>query len=220
MRPRKSPSASFVMASTILVIDDDPIAHETIEGLLVREGHTFVHAESAPRAYAILEQTPVDLVICDVCMPEVDGFEVCRTLKADERWRTIPIVLLTALDGEDDMVLGLEAGADEFLSKPVEKVVLRARVRAMLRIREQYTSLARPRDLGALMIERRERLAAEANLSVREREVLELLMLGRTQDEIGTALGISPRTAKFHQANVLHKLGADSRSDLLRVLLG
>lgn len=206
---------------TVLVIDDEPSAHDTIAALLAREGHHLEHAADARAAFRILEQRPVDLVLCDVMMPEVGGLEVCRTLKAHAHWCTIPIVLVTALDGRDDIVSGLEAGADEFVSKPVERSVLRARVRAMLRIRQQYRELSRsrPRDLDSLMRERREQLASEANLSAREREVLDLLLLGRTQDEIGTALSISARTAKFHQANVLEKLGADSRADLLRVLL-
>ena len=209
------------MNKTILVIDDEPSARATVEALLTRDGYAFAQAASAKEAYHLLDVQEIDLILCDVMMPEIDGFEVCRTIKSHEQWRTIPIVLVTALDGQDDMVRGLEAGADEFLSKPVDKVVLRARVRVMLRIRQQYRELSRstPRDLDTLMHERREQLAAEANLSAREREVLELLLLGRSQEEIGTALGISARTAKFHQANVLAKLGAESRADLLRVLL-
>ena len=209
------------MNGRILVIDDEPSAHALLEGLLGRDGYAFAHASSAREAYEILEAQDIDLVLCDVVMPGTDGLEVCRVLKSHERWRTIPIMLITALASQDDMVLGLEAGADEFLGKPIDKVTLRARVRALLRIRQQYRDLSRrgPRALGALLHQRRDHLADAANLSARERQVLELLMLGRTKKEIGVVLGISTRTAKFHQTNLMTKLGAESRAGLLRLLL-
>ncbi|MFO0611581.1 MAG: LuxR C-terminal-related transcriptional regulator [Polyangiaceae bacterium] len=125
---------------------------------------------------------------------------------------------MTALDGDDDMVRGLEAGADEFLTKPVERVVLRARIRAMLRIRERFSELrTRAPDLAGLMRRRREDLCTTAALTTREREVLDLLLLGRTYQDIGTALGITSRTAKFHALRIFQKLGAESRVDLLRL---
>ncbi len=74
-------------------------------------------------------------------MPEMDGFEVCRLIKGDQRWQHIPIVLVTALDSKEDLVSGLDAGADEFVSKPVTTLELQARVRSMLRIKKQYDDL-------------------------------------------------------------------------------
>ena len=160
--PQSLRDRSPVMSEkTILVLDDDATAHILIEGLLKRDGYAFAHASSAAEAFRILEAISIELVICDAMMPETDGFEVCRVVKSHETWRTIPILMVTALDGQDDMVRGLEAGADEFLSKPVDKVVLRARVHALLRIREQYQELAhgRPRDLDSLVKRRRQDLA-------------------------------------------------------------
>jgi DNA-binding NarL/FixJ family response regulator len=167
-----------------------------------------------------LVQAGADLVLCDAIMPGVDGFELCRAIKAHPEWRYTPFILITALDGQSDLLRGLDAGADEFLTKPVDKVVLRARVRVMLRIRAQYREARRaPRDLDSMLRERREQLVAEAALSAREREVLDLLLLGRSHEEIGAALGIAIRTSKFHQGNILKKLGADSRVDLPRLFL-
>lgn len=137
---------------------------------------------------------------------------MCRALKADPRWRHVPIVLLTALSERGDVVRGLDAGADDFVTKPVDGAVLRARVRALLRVRDAYLEL----QAGAEVDRRAERIAA-AGLTAREREVLELLLLGRTHEDIAVALGISERTSKFHQANLLEKLGAESRMDLLRL---
>lgn len=204
----------------ILVIDDEQSARDTTEALLHLDGYEMHFAATGHDGLAHLGRAPVDLILCDVMMPGIDGFEVCRRVKAHPEWRFVPLILVTALDAAEDMVRGIDAGADELLTKPVQRVVLRARVRAMLRVRQHYAQAREsPRDLESLLRARREQLAAEAQLTAREREVLELLLLGRTQEEIGTALLISARTAKFHQQNLLRKLGADSRADLTRLFL-
>jgi DNA-binding response OmpR family regulator len=200
----------------IIVVDDEPSARDTIEALLHADNYRLELLADGADAVARLDGPPPGLVLCDVMMPGIDGFEVCRLIKAHPQWRYVPIILVTALAGEDDMVRGLEAGADEFLSKPVERVVLRARIRAMLRIRAQYQQL-HSRDLAEMLRDRRDQIAEDAKLTSREREVLDLLLLGRTHEEIGLAIGSSARTAKFHQANILRKLGAASRLDLMRI---
>lgn len=207
-------------AVRILVVDDEQAGLDTVEALLHADRYDLVFATRGRQALDRLAVGPVDLILCDVMMPGMDGYEVCRQVKAHPDWRFIPLILLTVLDGTDDMVRGLEAGADEFLTKPVERIVLRARVRSMLRIRKQYSELkANSPDLDALLRARRDQLARDAELSTREREVLDLLLLGRTHDDIAQILGISPRTSKHHQQSILLKLGADSRVDLVRLFL-
>lgn len=209
----------MIANARILVVDDERSARETIEALLTVDRYQLSFASNGREALEVLGRDPIDLVLCDVMMPVLDGFEVCRTIKAHVQWRFVPVILVTALDGQDDMVRGVEAGAEELLIKPVEKVVLRARIRSMLRVRAQYTQLqASASDLEGLAQSRRELVLRDAGLSEREREVLDLLLLGRSHDEIAAVLGISPRTSKFHQANILEKLGADSRVDLVRLL--
>jgi len=88
-----------------------------------------------------LEELEPDVILLDVMMPELDGFEVCQRIKADERWQHIPVILVTALDTQADLVRGLDAGADDFLAKPVNGSELRARVRSMLRIKKQQDEL-------------------------------------------------------------------------------
>jgi DNA-binding NarL/FixJ family response regulator len=206
--------------SIILIVDDEQSARATIEALLQTDQYSLLFASGGSEALALLEKQHVDLVISDVMMPKIDGLELCRKIKAHPQWRFIPVILVTALDGQDDMVRGLEAGADEFLSKPIERVVLRARVRAMLRVRAHYNQLrTSAADVDSLLRNRREQIVSGAKLSAREREVLELLLLGRTHEDIGTALGITARTSKFHQENILQKLGAESRIDLARLFL-
>lgn len=207
--------------SNILIVDDEPVACRTLEALLSPYGHSLQSVHSAKDALLQLGTGQPDLIITDVMMPIMDGFELCRQLKAHPDWRYIPIIIVTALDDEGEMCRGFDAGADEFLTKPISKSALRARVRVMLRIRQQYKDLLerQVRSAESLVRRRVEELALEMHLSSREREVLDLLLLGRNSDEIGTVLSISPRTAKFHQANILQKLGVESRNELIRLFL-
>jgi DNA-binding response OmpR family regulator len=201
------------------VVDDEASARDTIEALLQADRYRLEFAVDGAAAVERFAREPVDLVLCDVMMPKLDGYEVCRYAKADPRWRFVPIILITALDGRDDLVRGLEAGADDFLSKPIERMVLRAKVRAMLRVRRHYRQLQMPTNVDDLLRARRARVVEAAGLLPREREILDLLLLGRSHEDIGHVLGIAARTVKFHQAKLLAKLGADSRLDLARLFL-
>lgn len=202
----------------VLIVDDEGSARETLEALLHVDRYALRSVGSGREAFECLEAEPVDLVILDVMMPALDGFDVCRAIRAHPTWRYLSVILVTALDGQDDLVRGIEAGADDFLSKPVERIVLRARVRALLKIRQRYRELEqRSTDPDALLRQRRDRIASAAGLSDRERSVLNLILMGQGHEEIGAALGISARTAKHHQARILEKLNAESRIDLLRI---
>ena len=90
---------------------------------------------------ASLKELDPDVILLDVMMPGMDGLEVCQHIKTDKTWRHIPIILVTALDSKKDLAAGLEAGADDFFSKPVNGLELRARVRSMLRIKTQFDQL-------------------------------------------------------------------------------
>lgn len=125
----------------VLVVDDDPSARETTELLLMPEGYEIHFAVSGPDALSQLAQRQPDVILLDVMMPGMDGYEVCRRLKAAAAWRHIPVILVTALDTKENLAIGLEAGADDFVSKPVNKLELRARVRSMLRIKQRHDEL-------------------------------------------------------------------------------
>ena len=126
---------------TVLIVDDEPIACDMMAGFLVPDGYDLVIAHTGPEALARIEKHPPDVVLLDVMMPEMDGFDVCLRLKGDKRWRHIPIILVTALGGKDNLVRGFDAGADDFVYKPVDNIELRARVRSLMRIKEQYDEL-------------------------------------------------------------------------------
>src|SRR5690606_5243967 len=99
------------------------------------EYYQVVTATNGPDALRICQTETVDLVLLDVMMPEMDGFEVCRRLKADPRTAHLPVVLITALDQASDRLTGLEAGADDFLTKPVRDLALFSRVRSLTRLK-------------------------------------------------------------------------------------
>ena len=125
----------------ILIVDDEPKSLYAMEMLLSQESYEICFANNGESALTQVETEAPDLLLLDVMMPDVTGYEVCRRLRADSRWQQLPIVLVTALDRKEDIVEGLEAGADEFLTKPVNGSELRARVRTMLRIKHQYDEL-------------------------------------------------------------------------------
>jgi len=114
----------------ILVVDDEPTLVETIRYNLRREGHEVITATDGVQAIESARRDRPDLVILDLMLPKLDGFEVCRAIRRDQ---TMPILMLTAKDDEVDKVVGLELGADDYMTKPFSMRELLARVRAMLR---------------------------------------------------------------------------------------
>ena len=125
----------------ILIVDDEDVMRDVLEGLLLYQDYNLSFAVSGREALNRVAEIQPDLILLDVMMPEMNGFEVCQRLKADECWRHIPIILITALSGKDDLATGLDAGADDFVHKPFSNLELLARVRSMLRIKGQYDAL-------------------------------------------------------------------------------
>jgi two-component system cell cycle response regulator len=123
------------MSARVLVVDDVPANAKLLEARLTAEYFDVVTAASGAEALAICERAQCDIVLLDVMMPEMDGFEVCRRLKAGAKTHHIPVVMVTALDQPSDRVRGLEAGADDFLTKPVSDIALVARVRSLTRLK-------------------------------------------------------------------------------------
>ncbi len=117
----------------ILIVDDEPFQRMLIrETLSNNPQYTFSEAEDGVQAVARARHERPDLVLLDVMMPHMNGFQVCRALKTDPELRTIPIILVTALDKIEDRVNGLDAGADDFVNKPFEEEELQTRVRDIL----------------------------------------------------------------------------------------
>jgi len=123
---------------SILVIDDEPDNFDVIETFLNGQNYVLHYASGGQEALATLDTFNPDLILLDVMMPEIDGIEVCRQIKSSSKRQAVPIIMVTALNAKEDLARCLQSGADDFISKPVNAIELRARVQSMLRIKQQY----------------------------------------------------------------------------------
>ncbi|MBW3617336.1 MAG: PleD family two-component system response regulator [Proteobacteria bacterium] len=139
------------MTARILVVDDIEANVRLLEAKLTAEYYDVLTAYNGPEALARAAAEEPDIILLDVMMPGMDGFQVCRRLKNDPATRHIPVVLVTALDGRDDRIQGLEAGADEFLTKPIDEVMLLARVRSLTRLKAVMDELRQREASGRRM---------------------------------------------------------------------
>lgn len=125
----------------VLVVDDEPNNFDVIETFLSEQDYQLYYASSGDSALSILETVKPDLILLDVMMPGIDGMEVCQRIKAMPEWESVPIIMVTALTSKEDLARCLNAGADDFIGKPVNSTELRARVNSMMRIKQQYDSI-------------------------------------------------------------------------------
>jgi putative two-component system response regulator len=122
----------------ILVVDDEDRNLRLMEALLLPLGHEVILACDGREALKKVKSFPPDMILLDIMMPEMDGFETARRLKGDKETQIIPIVMVTSLNEVEDRVKALEAGADDFLNKPVEKTELIARVDSLLKVKAYH----------------------------------------------------------------------------------
>ena len=126
----------------VLVVDDTESARRTMRAHLSRPGYEVIEAESGLAALELLEDVEPDVILLDVMMPDIDGFETCARIKANPRLEPIPVVMCTALNSQADRNEGLSAGADEFLTKPVNGTELRLRIKALAKVKAYHDLLA------------------------------------------------------------------------------
>src|SRR6202163_1393752 len=131
------------VAGTILVADDQASNRELLEELLTAEGYKVASVSSGAAALEQMSIVPVDLVLLDVMMPDLTGFEVCEKIKANPDTYLIPVILVTALSDKHDRIEGIRAGADDFLTRPVDRTELLARVRSLLKLKLRTDELER-----------------------------------------------------------------------------
>jgi signal transduction histidine kinase len=136
--------------STILIVDDDKGGRDVLEAMLIGRGYNLVFAENGLEALKKAEEINIDLVLLDVMMPVMDGFEVCRSLRANPFFAEVPIILVTALDDRDSRLKGIEAGADDFVTKPFDHVELRARVQTITRLNRYRQKLRESEKMASL----------------------------------------------------------------------
>jgi two-component system, cell cycle response regulator len=206
------------MTGRVLVVDDIFANVKLLEARLSAEYFDVLTAYSGKEALAVLEAERIDVVLLDVMMPAMDGFEVCRRIKSESRTMHVPVVMVTALDQASERVKGLEAGADDFLTKPVDDIALITRVKNLARLKtlndEMLLRMASGAELG---------IAAEGTAQAAKAECGGRILL--VEDQARTAQRIAAGLAGVHQVDVepdlqkaLIQLG-DKPYDLLIVSL-
>ena len=138
----------FVTKPRILCVEDEPDVLKFLEALLVPNGYEVIKVENGEEALGKIIEESIDLVLSDVLMPKIDGFELCKRIKADERCRNIPVILITGLSDKEDRIKGIESGAEDFISKPIDPREVLARIKMLLR-----TKALHERRIGELFIE-------------------------------------------------------------------
>jgi len=132
---RRTGFPGLIVTARVLIVDDIPTNVRLLEARLSAEYYDVVTASSGREALTICDNQDIDIVLLDVMMPEMDGFEVCQRLKSNPKTQHVPVLMITALDQSSDRVRGLEVGADDFLTKPVDDVQLMARVKSLVRLK-------------------------------------------------------------------------------------
>jgi putative two-component system response regulator len=185
---------------SILVVDDNPASSELLSELLSEEGYRLTAVQHAADAEAYIRGDPPDLILLDVVMPGKSGFELCRELKGDPVTRLIPIVMITGLSDRQDRLRGIEAGADDFLSKPFAPEELFARVRSLLKLKEFTDEL-----------ETAESVLCTLGLSVESRDPYtegHCERLAHDAEDLGSYLGLDQEClVALRRGGYLHDLG-------------
>jgi response regulator RpfG family c-di-GMP phosphodiesterase len=126
---------------TILCVDDEYANNQILEGLLVSNGYDVILSESGEEALEIITKQHVDLVLLDIMLPEMNGYDVCRKIKEDEQHRNIPVVMVTGLKSKDDRIKSIEAGAEDFINKPFDEMEILTRIRMLLKMKALHDRL-------------------------------------------------------------------------------
>ncbi|MBE9536194.1 MAG: response regulator [Proteobacteria bacterium] len=184
----------------ILVVDDNIANVELLEAYLSAAQYDVVKAFDGQEGLDKVHETMPDLILLDIMMPKLDGYEVCKQIKEDERTRFIPVVMITALTELEAKIKGLDVGADDFLSKPFNRLELMARVRSLLRIKSLHDDLDSSEDIIFTLA-----LALEAKDTYTAGHSERVAGLAR---ELAEEIGLSEEIrGRIHKAGILHDIG-------------
>src|SRR6266487_3765403 len=189
----------------ILVIEDEPEMRRNITALLRYHNYEPIAAENGRQGVEAARRHKPDLILCDVMMPELDGYAVLQALQTDPSLAGIPFIFLTAKGEKDDLRSGMNLGADDYLTKPVANADLVRAIEARLRRSEQHAKREfKPNFSSAQPLLR-------LGLTPRAAETLLWLSQGKTNSDIATILGITESTVKKHVQEIFEKLGVETR---------
>jgi DNA-binding NarL/FixJ family response regulator len=207
----------------ILIVDDDITLRTALIRYLQNRGYSVQEASSGAEALSLFEQNPPDVVVSDVIMPEMDGLEFCRRLRATRSGQLVPFIFLSSRKDVEDRVQGHQMGADDYLVKPFDPKELVAKIEAQLeRSRRIHSEIIR------LMQQSHVATSSAGSgtvtqitpeplpLTPAEEKVFWEVIQGFTNKQIGDRLFVSPRTVQTHLSNILSKLHLESRSQLIR----
>ncbi|MEM8807694.1 MAG: response regulator transcription factor [Cyanobacteria bacterium P01_G01_bin.38] len=200
----------------ILIVDDDNTLRAALTRYLEERGFLVRNASSGAEGLSLFQQDPPDLVVSDVMMPEMDGYEFCTELRAIRSGQLVPFIFLSGRSELNDRIQGHNIGADDYLVKPFHPKELIAKIEAQLE---------RSRRMHAEIIRMVQQVAAEPPvtspqeplpLTPAEEKVFWEVIQGFTNKQIGDHLFISPRTVQTHLSNILSKLSLENRAQLIR----
>lgn len=196
----------------LLLIDDDPNLILLVKDYLEFNGYQVLTANQGREAIKILEQNTPDLIICDVMMPEMDGYTFVQEIRENPRLEWLPIIFLSAKGHSKDRIKGLSQGADVYMVKPFEPDELVAQVQSTLNQSLRMMNNSNRKGDNSPKIQ----VPKSVELTLTETKVVDLVARGKSNKEISQELGVSQRTIESHVSNMLNKTGLHNRTELSR----
>jgi DNA-binding NarL/FixJ family response regulator len=197
----------------LLLIDDDPNLILLVKDYLEYRGYQVMTAEHGQEALDLLKGETPDMIICDVMMPEMDGYSLVQKIRENPQINWIPVMFLSAKGQSQDRTKGLGSGADVYMVKPFEPEELVAQVEASLKQFERWNKRDKPAKEGdgpKIIVDK------SVDLTPTELKVLQLVAQGMANREIAQTLDVSPRTIESHVSNMLNKTSLHNRTELAR----
>jgi len=221
------------MSAQLLLVDDEPGLREAVQDYLQEHGFTVQAASNAGDAWQMLQTRTPDLVISDIMMPQVDGYQFLEQLREDPRFKSLPVVFLTARGMTTDRIQGYQAGCDAYLPKPFDPDELVAIVENLLERRTATSGEGGSTELEAIarqvaeirgMLDQRTGITQtpppiRIDLTPREQSVLDLVAQGLMNKEIARRLETSVRNVEKYVSRLFSKTGTNSRTELVRYAL-
>jgi len=201
------------------VIDDEAKLRKQFSALLSLEGFSVIEARNGREGVELAQREQPDLVLCDITMPEMNGHRVIESLRADARTAHLPFIFLTGWSERGDIRTGMNLGADDYLTKPVDPDELITAVKARLRRAEAAATVVAKSANGSSGAEPQPAALESLGLTPREAEILFWVAQGKTNPEIATILGIGLTTVKKHLESTFAKLGVENRTSAAALAL-